>query len=747
MTVELGNTNKGIPMGNYAPGEGGGGTAKVTGVDPIAVTNGSVAIKIDEQTLQVNEQGELSANLDEIGSELSDLSGRVTAAEADILNKQDTIVPEKPLVLGKQIIKNYKGMIIADGKISSVGGQNFTATNDSTFTIKAGNAAPPVSYIEMPYKSGQVIQVPTNVYNNANGKLGLFFGSWQDDGNFLVTAAFTPEDSYKASNGCFGGLFSDGPISMPSTETTPALRAYHNVHEKAEKYITLVPDKNSYFQILMSDTSWVIQLYASGLYNNTVHAYTWVIPDSSIGTTKFSTITPKTNTCLIMMNNSSLKVPTDSIGLYDWGTRLQWSQAGYQDFLANKGANLFSLEKQGENDSLSLTIGSGLSVVDGKLTATGGGGGASDPEKYGLEGDYCSKYGIVDCPNGILAEGTGKVTLKAGVVMQMTETDGLTTNASDMPHDITSTVDFDLFYTSGGLLEATQVVFSKQEPEDGATGVLAWYNGAQWQFKSNDAGNVWRAAPAVRLAHIHITDGNITRIDYIGNRHLNKAIPVTTDTDQTITGQKTFNKVLMLRPSEISSSTIPHLRFKVNTGLESTWYADIVSTRTNANTGVSTIYFGSAQNPLQFKATELLSNTGKKILNQGSITAGDNISITKTTDGIQISSTSIGGVTINDILPDYTARIELGGYTSASNQFTAPCAGYIVPLLSLAYNTDRYAPYINGVRHGYGSIDKTPSIAFSDVFFIVNKGDKFYSTGIASHLDAGGFYPMKGANK
>lgn len=109
--------------------------------------------------------------------------------------------------------------------------------------------------------------------------------------------------------------------------------------------------------------------------------------------------------------------------------------------------------------------------------------------------------------------------------------------------------------------------------------------------------------------------------------------------------------------------------------------------------------------------------------------------------------TATGGITIDDILPDYTARIELGGYTSASNQFTAPCAGYIVPLISLAFNTEKYAPYINNVRHGYGAIDQTPSTAFSDVFFIVNKGDKFYAEGITSYLDAGGFYPMKGANK
>lgn len=349
----------------------GGSSSDITATLPIKIVDGVISLEVDGQTIQIVD-GKLHANLDELGNEVNDLSGRVTAVEADVLNKQDSIVSEKPLVLSKQVIKNYKGMTITDSKVSSTGGQNFTATNVSTFTINAGNAAPPVSYIEMPYKSGQVIQVPTNVWNDANGKLGLFFGSWQADGNFLVTAAFTPEDGTEVGIGCFGGLFNDGPIAMPSVETTPAIKNYNGVSEKANKNILLVPDGNSYFQILMSNDSWAIQLYASGLSDNSVKASTWVIYDNNIGTTKFDTITPKTNTCLIMMNSSSLKVPSESIGLYDWGTRLQWTQAGYQNFLANKGANLFSLEEQGKNDSLSLTIGDGLSVVDGALTANTG---------------------------------------------------------------------------------------------------------------------------------------------------------------------------------------------------------------------------------------------------------------------------------------------------------------------------------------------------------------------------------------
>ena len=369
----------------------GGGSTNITATLPLKIVDGVISLEVDGQTIQIVD-GKLHANLDELSNTVNTLSDdvgtsfdlinilqtdvqsnteNITNLQTALSGKQDKIISEKPLVLGKQIIKNYKGITIADNKVSSTGGQSFTATNVNTFTINTGNAAPPASYIEIPYKSGQVIQVPTNKWNDTNGKLGLFFGSWQDDGNFLVTAAFTPEDSYKNSNGCFGGLFTDGPIAMPSTETTPGLKTYSNAREKANSSISLVPDNNSYFQIVMSDTLWAIQLYASGLSDNTVKAYTWVIYDNNIGTTKFNVITPKTTTCLIMMNNSSLKVPTDSIGLYDWGTRLQWTQEGYQNFLANKGPNLFSFEQQGEHDSLSLNIGSGLSVVDGKLTATG----------------------------------------------------------------------------------------------------------------------------------------------------------------------------------------------------------------------------------------------------------------------------------------------------------------------------------------------------------------------------------------
>lgn len=143
----------------------------------------------------------------------------------------------------------------------------------------------------------------------------------------------------------------------------------------------------------------------------------------------------------------------------------------------------------------------------------------------GIKGDYCSTYGILDSPNGVLTASGMKLTLKAGLVLQCAGQEAKTTIAGDTVHEVESTADFDLFYADGAFYEATQVVWSKTEPENGDTGIVAWWNpdAGKWKFKSNAAGNVWATADkAARLAHIHTDGTTITRIDYIGTRVLDE---------------------------------------------------------------------------------------------------------------------------------------------------------------------------------------------------------------------------------
>lgn len=162
----------------------------------------------------------------------------------------------------------------------------------------------------------------------------------------------------------------------------------------------------------------------------------------------------------------------------------------------------------------------------------GAGGTSIDPgisEGDGIKGDYCTTYGIIDAPNGILTNPSGmEVVLKQGVVLQLAGQDIKTTISGDMAHTITSTADCDLFYVSGttSLMEVAQIVWSRVEPDNGQAGVLAWWNPdvKKWKFKSNAAGNVWAEAVATPVAHIHTNGTTITRIDHIGFRVLDDEV-------------------------------------------------------------------------------------------------------------------------------------------------------------------------------------------------------------------------------
>lgn len=69
---------------------GGGSSTNITATLPLKIVDGVISLEVDGQTIQIVD-GKLHANLDELGNEVNDLSGRVTAAEADILKKQDKL--------------------------------------------------------------------------------------------------------------------------------------------------------------------------------------------------------------------------------------------------------------------------------------------------------------------------------------------------------------------------------------------------------------------------------------------------------------------------------------------------------------------------------------------------------------------------------------------------------------------------------------------------------------------------------
>ena len=121
---------------------------------------------------------------------------------------------------------------------------------------------------------------------------------------------------------------------------------------------------------------------------------------------------------------------------------------------------------------------------------------------------------------------------------------------------------------------------------------------------------------------------------FVTNAGLNNAISnlVTLNTDQTITGTKTFDKGVYLNSLLVgNSSTFGIKRAKDTALLDYLMYSNDQLTR-----------FGRASARTVIQGTRIQNGSNKNFLVQGSVTAGDNISIEETTDGIKISSTGGG---------------------------------------------------------------------------------------------------------
>ena len=161
----------------------------------------------------------------------------------------------------------------------------------------------------------------------------------------------------------------------------------------------------------------------------------------------------------------------------------------------------------------------------------------SSKEQYGIRADYALTHGIVSNPNGIISYNTTDkvITVHQGLVLSCAGSNNTakTIISGDMQHTVTSTGSFTLFYANGELFECGQVDYSTEEPtNNGVTNYQAWFNpdktvntNQQWQFKSNDSGNVWRYIDnATPLADIVADSTTITSVSYLGYRVFNDDI-------------------------------------------------------------------------------------------------------------------------------------------------------------------------------------------------------------------------------
>lgn len=193
------------------------------------------------------------------------------------------------------------------------------------------------------------------------------------------------------------------------------------------------------------------------------------------------------------------------------------------------GADTQLYLKQGDVEAgTNITVEKTATGIRVNSTATGGGG--TGESKYGIRGDYATHYGIIDNPNGIIEfNATNKnIVVKQGLLLNCAGNGSMRTLvSSDMPYTLESTGKITLFLANGNLLECGKVDYSVAEPEDnGVYDYQAWFNpditvntNQQWQFKSNDTGNVFRYVnSATPIADLNISSVGVTSVSYIGYR-------------------------------------------------------------------------------------------------------------------------------------------------------------------------------------------------------------------------------------
>lgn len=94
----------------FSAGGGGGGTTDISATLPLKIVDGVISLEVDGQTIQIVD-GKLHANLDELGNEVNSLTGElntltgdVASVQADLLNKQDKFETQVPLSISSSSI-------------------------------------------------------------------------------------------------------------------------------------------------------------------------------------------------------------------------------------------------------------------------------------------------------------------------------------------------------------------------------------------------------------------------------------------------------------------------------------------------------------------------------------------------------------------------------------------------------------------------------------------------------------------
>lgn len=593
---------------------GGGGSTNISATLPLKIVDGVISLEVDGQTIQVVD-GKLHANLDELGNkvnnltgEVTDLSGRVTAAEADILTKQDVFNPIGALQLKIVTSENLIGYTETADTITT---STFCTFSGNTGRTPESQAYTSVSQISNSTALDACISIPINGANNIvkiptveSDKLSL--GYYNEDGTYIPVIANidTTSDSY--------------PFNSQYT------------YQGAFREIQTVR-RSSYYNInRMSD--WVVRMYispsngASGYSNSPEYmsklgqcTYLQFNTDPDTGFLKcfqfwsikrnwcyWGTADERLNTNMREQLNkithvviggagyqSTVTYNKSDFGVYEADGRVHWSMPALISALDGK-PNLLNLFSSTTTRSLVINTTDNLKVTNGELdvgTAVTTQGNTFNGANQLVKLDSSGKLPAID--------GSQLTNLPGG---GSTPTNMVTT-------DTTQTI-------TGRKTFGDKIIFNRPDSEAAEQSSIL---GGEFKLGTSNYDNSIYANQL--LLNANTTNAGTFKVQTFST-HFTQINGATITSQRTGTGA--YKIINTIRPSGNSSNKN-----------YSVLYSEVDDSYNHKLT------INNLSSDLVLAGKTIKDGSGNEFLTSGNVTAGDNITITNTTNGVQIASTAV----------------------------------------------------------------------------------------------------------
>ena len=375
-----------------------GGSTNITATLPLKIVDGVISLDVDGQTIQIVD-GKLHANLDELSNTVNTLSGDVETllddlyqTQADVQSNIESITnlqndKEDAFKAIQPLVKTRTETNPVVGFTNNIGGKAWDrATGSLTLkdmsgagyclTDAYGNDAQVIDsklilkkYILIPYTQGQIVRIPAKV-SDSNASYAVSLVNVDSNGNIDYISNDNAMNQHQPNLNAKGSEY---------TQSSQYIRAVTRISGAASTgdyssvNVTSNLTDSILIQLRVTDTKSTYALSIGRLSRNGYsNAYT---------STDINVINRLKDVNALLLTRIGSTSSFAGIGVsesapYDLsliqvfeddGTTLETltDPVGF----VNSHTNIYDATKNIINNSLSLSIGSGLSVVDGKLSA------------------------------------------------------------------------------------------------------------------------------------------------------------------------------------------------------------------------------------------------------------------------------------------------------------------------------------------------------------------------------------------